>query len=344
MKWLSERDTTLRKGECWFEKTFLPDDSIVTKYKFSTDNFFTVFDGIHRFVINADSTALIIDSEKFPGWGTYMEGNAYSSLLYEYFFKKKKFNKKSLSDSAYSYSLISDEPVNSQPCFRILITESSDEDSSHYKKVLYVRKDDYVPVKFVEDVDWQDMHQFVDATIYDVKLNEDKIKIQYSIDSIPKYFNVKNYEQKPAKELLHPGNKMPEWKLISLSGETLESQKLNAKLVLIDFWYKNCGPCIKAMPSLQKLHEEFKDKGLLVLGINDRDKGDDALKKFLDYRHITYTILLADRSVSAKFSVEGFPSFYLVNKEGVIVYSDSGYGGEGTEKMLREKIEEQLKN
>ena len=146
----------------------------------------------------------------------------------------------------------------------------------------------------------------------------------------------------PEKIILQAGTQMPSWKLTSVSGNVIESEKLNSKLTLIDFWFKGCAPCVQSMPGLQKLYTEFKDKGLLVLGFNPFDKNDFDLKGFLSYRKITYPVLTDTKAEAEKFNVDAYPSFFLVNKKGEILYSSKGYSEE-TENALRKMIEEELK-
>src|SRR5690554_6097157 len=56
--------------------------------------------------------------------------------------------------------------------------------------------------------------------------------------------------------------------------KTVKISGLKDKVVLLDFWYRGCYPCLKAIPDLIKLQEEFKDD-LVIIGINDIDDQED---------------------------------------------------------------------
>src|SRR5690606_22775376 len=53
-----------------------------------------------------------------------------------------------------------------------------------------------------------------------------------------------------------------------LNGRAVSLQDYRGKVVMIDFWAMWCGPCIRSLPHLKELHQEFSGKGFEVLGIN----------------------------------------------------------------------------
>ena len=73
------------------------------------------------------------------------------------------------------------------------------------------------------------------------------------------------------------------------NGAPTTLENLRGKWVLLDFWGYWCGPCVGSMPDLMKLHEEFGDKGLVVIAVHDDsvdsveelDKNLEATKKGL---------------------------------------------------------------
>ena len=56
--------------------------------------------------------------------------------------------------------------------------------------------------------------------------------------------------------------------LRDLEGKPVDGQSLKGKVVVLAFWATWCGPCVKELPQIEKLHREFKDKGVVVLGIS----------------------------------------------------------------------------
>jgi peroxiredoxin/outer membrane lipoprotein-sorting protein len=138
--------------------------------------------------------------------------------------------------------------------------------------------------------------------------------------------NERNMEGQPA----------PEFSLQSLDGKIYNLSDLKGKVVLIDFWATWCGPCREELPSIEKLHKEFSDKGLVVLGINDEDK--EKVQQFVNQQKLTFpTLLDSGGAVARTYKVNAIPRVILIDKDGKIVKDITGYYPEN-EKILRELI------
>src|SRR5690242_10908799 len=72
------------------------------------------------------------------------------------------------------------------------------------------------------------------------------------------------------------GQLLPEFQMTDLKGNVLTNADLDGKAALFDFWATWCGPCRMAGPMLQRLHEKYADRGLMVLGVDVMEGGDPA--------------------------------------------------------------------
>ena len=89
------------------------------------------------------------------------------------------------------------------------------------------------------------------------------------------------------------------------------------------------------MPVLQKLFVEYKDKGLLVVGMNVNDPIGKA-RDFADKAGITYPVVLAERGpVVEQFQAQGLPVMMIIDREGKVA---GHYGGRTGEAKLRERL------
>jgi thiol-disulfide isomerase/thioredoxin len=101
------------------------------------------------------------------------------------------------------------------------------------------------------------------------------------------------------------------------------------KVVLLDFWTSWCGPCRTELPVLEKLHKEFRAKGLVVVGMNvGEDK--ETMTKYLAKAGLTYPSLqvTADDELLKSLSVNAFPTLILIDREGKVVLYEVGAKGE----------------
>ena len=106
--------------------------------------------------------------------------------------------------------------------------------------------------------------------------------------------------------------------LTDLEGKSWSLQALHGKVVLVNFWATWCPPCRKEMPDLDKLYQEFKDQGLLILAISDEEI--TKVQPFVSEHHYTYPILLDPGSKAHKlFAVEGIPKSFVYDRNGKLV-------------------------
>ncbi len=149
------------------------------------------------------------------------------------------------------------------------------------------------------------------------------------------------------EKMLHPGDNAPLFKARCYSDEKpFELKDFTGKnVIIVDFWYTHCHPCVKAMPSLDKLYRKYKDKGLKIFGINsvdNRPKSKKLLDNFLSKRDISYDIILATPDVDIMYKVNGYPTMYVIDKNGKIAHAELGFREKSFNEMVK-KVEELLK-
>ncbi|HUI57535.1 MAG TPA: redoxin family protein [Bryobacteraceae bacterium] len=114
----------------------------------------------------------------------------------------------------------------------------------------------------------------------------------------------------------------------SLDANSYSLAALKGKPVLLDFWATWCGPCRKSIPVVEKLYQDFKAQGLVVLAI---DAGEEraVVEEFLKKSPLPYPVVLsADSGIVASYQVSAFPTFIMIGRDGKIVAHEIGYGGE----------------
>ncbi len=262
---------------------------------------------------------------------------------------------KFLGDSAYSV-LMKDTLLDGKPCSCIDFLNNQNEESMgvkfiRYEFELWIDKEGYMPIQYAQI--FEGMQGLDTMTQYDCyRLKSFTPELDTSrlrLESVPSHVTLTPYKvsaeeaaEEKEPELLRKGMKAPDWALPSMDGDTVRLADLKGKVVLIDFFYKSCAPCCAAMPALQRLHEKYKDRGLVVVGIdpyNDPEK--DKMADFLSKRGITYTVLFSDLQLPQDYHVSGYPTMYIVNRRGKIAATEVGYGEsmeESLEKVLKKLL------
>jgi thiol-disulfide isomerase/thioredoxin len=149
-------------------------------------------------------------------------------------------------------------------------------------------------------------------------------------------------EEGPGPELkVKAGDAAPDFKLMDLAGKEVTLASLKGKVVLLDFWATWCGPCKAAMPSIQKIHDDYKDKGVAVLGVNTWEKKEDGAKKYMESKGFNYGCLLKGDDLATAYGVTGIPTLVVIGKDGKVALVEVGMGPNGAD-GLRKAIDAAL--
>jgi peroxiredoxin len=131
----------------------------------------------------------------------------------------------------------------------------------------------------------------------------------------------------------------PSFKLKDLNGNTVSLEDYKGKVVLLDFWATFCGPCIKAMPKLQKLQEKHAAKGLAVVGIATDEEGAKVVAPMVAKTKVKYPILLSNEAAWKNYEVTALPAMFLIDRQGQIV---KRFGGGTDHKTVEQEVERLL--
>ena len=139
------------------------------------------------------------------------------------------------------------------------------------------------------------------------------------------------------------GKPAPAFKMTDTKGKVHTNASLKGKVVLMDFWATWCGPCVAASPSMQKLHDKYASKGLVVIGANtyERTNADGAAKKYATEHKYSYTFTKKNDTLAKKLGFMGIPGFVFVDKKGIVRHVQTGWGSE-LEPVFEKKIKELL--
>ena len=110
----------------------------------------------------------------------------------------------------------------------------------------------------------------------------------------------------------------PDFALETFAGETLRLSDLRGKVVVLNFWASWCPPCRWEMPFFETISQEYKERGVIFLGVAISDTMEDA-SDFADSVGVTYPLALDAAGETARdYEVLGLPTTFLIDKDGAI--------------------------
>ena len=131
-----------------------------------------------------------------------------------------------------------------------------------------------------------------------------------------------------------------------INSHPLSFRQLRGKAVLVDFWDYTCVNCVRTLPYVQAWWEKYKDKGLVVIGIHTPEftfaRYESNVERGVKEFGLTYPIVVdSDFELWKAFANRYWPSKYLIDKDGYLVYASFGEGHyDETESAIQEALRE----
>lgn len=110
----------------------------------------------------------------------------------------------------------------------------------------------------------------------------------------------------------------PDFQLDTLDGQTIRLSDLRGSVVLLNFWAYWCSPCASEMPFIEQVHEEWQEKGLVVISVHVGESA-EAAADFVEEYNLSFPVLMdIDGAVSTQYGVSTIPRTFLIDENGII--------------------------
>jgi peroxiredoxin len=125
----------------------------------------------------------------------------------------------------------------------------------------------------------------------------------------------------------------PDFAAQDLQGKPVRLSAYRGKVVLLNFWATWCPPCRKEMPSMERLHRAYRERGLVVLALSQDDLPLDDVRRFAVLLGLTFPVWHdRDSAVGRQYQVPGVPTSYLIAHDGQFAWRVLGeYDWDGRE-------------
>ena len=280
----------------------------------------------HYKTMLADNETLLIKN---------LNANVYKPLLYSKA-DLLKFSEKS-NDSKYIYLEKTDSIKDAKK--RFICVE---------KTIICIDKQTYLPVSEEQfsvgkTNNQYSLYKLIDYTLLNKLSYKSILKTADSFIAIIKTFpdgdSIKN-SKKDLYQKIKTGDTLTQIMAVLFRKANFKFQEIKDSIVLLDFFYTTCKPCVAAVPELNNLYSTYKNKGVFIFGINAFETDWSNISKYVVDHQILYPIIETNKQTLYNFGVTGFPRLLLI-KNGVLVKIIYGYT-KGDNEMLKTNLDQLL--
>ena len=132
------------------------------------------------------------------------------------------------------------------------------------------------------------------------------------------------------------GTSAEDFRLTDLDGKSQSLSQYRGKIVLVNFWATWCKPCTTEMPAMQATYDKLRDKGFVVLAVNELEDDAKVREHIKQYGHTFPVLMDRDNKVANQFGVFGLPVSVFIDQEGRV--QEYIKGGLLTEQKIEETV------
>jgi thiol-disulfide isomerase/thioredoxin len=276
-----------------------------------------------------------------------MDLNFFREHFLDYWLNYKVIPKKIKGEEITSIKYLGIKPINKMDCHVIEITSNDDDIES--KETVFICKKNYLPIKCITTFRFNgsSMAQFSEKTISNIKINKTQLSAQTFFKKVNQVISLKKEAPKKLATTslaLNIGDEFPDWNKFNVINKDQKTELPSSdQIILLDFWYMSCYPCLKSIPKIKQLQEEYPNE-LNIISLNPYDeKRLGLVESFIKRQKITYPVIFPNKEFIENLNVVCYPTFVLMDSKRNIKYISYGVK-DNLYDILKERIEELLKD
>ncbi|HEY33040.1 MAG TPA: redoxin domain-containing protein [Dehalococcoidia bacterium] len=127
------------------------------------------------------------------------------------------------------------------------------------------------------------------------------------------------------------GHRAPDFTLVDLEGNTVRLSDFRGKVVFLNFWATQCLPCLVEMPDMEELYQEYRDEGVVIIGVNVGEPK-SIVSYFVEENGYSWTFVIdtTGEVFIGGYEVIGIPSSFFIDRAGIIRAINRGYMNKAT--------------
>jgi peroxiredoxin len=112
-----------------------------------------------------------------------------------------------------------------------------------------------------------------------------------------------------------------DFNLTDLQGKQWSLKALRGKVVVLNFWYTSCPPCLEEMPQLNEITKMYSPDKVVFLALTFNDAA--KVQSFLQTHEFSYTVLPGSKAIDQQYKVSGWPTSLVINKKGMVTFASN---------------------
>lgn len=134
------------------------------------------------------------------------------------------------------------------------------------------------------------------------------------------------------------GCRMPDFQAKTLSGKFISRESLKGKIVVMNFWFIGCKPCVAELPALNNLVQHYKAKNVVFIAFGNSSRS-LTVKSFLPKHRFDYQIVTDSKEYADKFNTSSWPMNMVFDQSGILQHvSHGGYVDERAKTALYNQL------
>jgi peroxiredoxin len=178
--------------------------------------------------------------------------------------------------------------------------------------------------KLYSKEDWKALLRTGDYSLEPNTYLEDADFILYRMDADEKQLRKEGGKQSSASKFFITGSPIKHFILQDLQGKRYDSDSLKGKIIVLNFWYADCAPCIYELPELNALVQKYKHRNDVVfLAVTFEERSE--VEKLLRKKPFTYTMIADALSYINELDLNLYPTHAVIDRSGNVRFHTSGY-------------------
>jgi peroxiredoxin len=137
---------------------------------------------------------------------------------------------------------------------------------------------------------------------------------------------------KKNEKALHPMSTAPDFSVSDLHGNLYKLSDLKGKIVVLNFWFMACVPCIEEMPELNKLTEKYSNNTDIVFLAITYDS-EEKVKSFLSNHDFNYPVAVGQKTLTEQYGIAMYPTNIILDKNGQVAFVLAAYSTDNVKKL-----------